>query len=287
MSGCSERVLGFDCAGEQLLGIVSEPAPGRARSGRGVLIIVGGPQYRVGSHRQFVLLARALTAAGHVVLRFDRRGSGDSSGALHDFTEVDADVGAAIDALLAACPELTGVVLWGLCDAASAALLYLHRRADPRVSGLCLLNPWVRSDASLARTHVRHYYLRRLMQKEFWLKFAKGGVATKALGDLLRNLRLAHGGAAAASALAPYQDRMAQAWQRFDGPILLLLSGDDYVAKEFLDQSDAPAWQRCLDRPGLARHDLAGVDHTFSNAAARRQVETLTLGWLAQAGAAA
>ena len=49
----------FDCEGLRLFGVLSQPAePGR----RGVLLVVGGPQYRVGSHRQFTLLARDLAA---------------------------------------------------------------------------------------------------------------------------------------------------------------------------------------------------------------------------------
>ncbi|KAB8057318.1 hydrolase 1, exosortase A system-associated, partial [Janthinobacterium violaceinigrum] len=59
----------------RLVGILSLPA---APGPRGVLIVTGGPQYRVGSHRQFVLLARALAAQGVPVLRFDLRGMGDS-----------------------------------------------------------------------------------------------------------------------------------------------------------------------------------------------------------------
>ena len=79
---------------------------------------------------------------------------------------------------------------------------------------------------------------------------------------------------------------MAAAWRVFPGPILLLLSGDDYVAKEFLDHAEAePAWAGLLDRPGLERHDLPGVDHTFSSALWRRQVEDLTARWLDQLSA--
>ena len=39
-----------------------------------MVIVVGGPQYRAGSHRQFTLLARHIAAAGYPVLRFDARG---------------------------------------------------------------------------------------------------------------------------------------------------------------------------------------------------------------------
>ena len=63
-----ERPVQFSCGTDRLLGILH---PGAPDSERGVLVVVGGPQYRVGSHRQFVLLARALAAAGIPVLRFD------------------------------------------------------------------------------------------------------------------------------------------------------------------------------------------------------------------------
>jgi len=57
-AGCDERFLTFDCDGDACIGVLATGrAPGAARTG--VVIVVGGPQYRVGSHRQFTLLARA------------------------------------------------------------------------------------------------------------------------------------------------------------------------------------------------------------------------------------
>src|SRR5258707_6492460 len=52
-----EHAFMFDCEGESLVGILSGAG---LPAGRGVLIVVGGPQYRAGSHRQFTLLARHL-----------------------------------------------------------------------------------------------------------------------------------------------------------------------------------------------------------------------------------
>ena len=72
-----EQALTFDCDGERLVGVVAvpeRPVP------VGVLIVVGGPQYRAGSHRQFVHLARRLAGAGIAAMRFDYRGMGDASG---------------------------------------------------------------------------------------------------------------------------------------------------------------------------------------------------------------
>ena len=66
-----ESVLSFVCEGEPLVGILAEPDGTPAEVG--VVIIVGGPQYRAGSHRQFTLLARHLAARGFAVLRFDYR----------------------------------------------------------------------------------------------------------------------------------------------------------------------------------------------------------------------
>src|SRR3546814_1414367 len=78
----------FPCAEAELVGILHLPA---AAARRGVLIVVGGPQYRAGSHRQFLLIARRLAEQGYPVLRFDHRGIGDSDGPYLGFEALDAD----------------------------------------------------------------------------------------------------------------------------------------------------------------------------------------------------
>nr|WP_316639075.1 hydrolase 1, exosortase A system-associated [uncultured Roseateles sp.] len=279
-----ESVLSVTCGTEPLAAILAAPESPKPTA---VLVIVGGPQYRVGSHRQFVLLSRRLAEAGYPVLRFDYRGMGDSGGAQRSFEQVSDDVAAAINALQAQI-TFQDVVLWGLCDGASAALLYCQQRQDPRVQGLCLLNPWVRSETSLARTQIKHYYLQRLKQKEFWLKLLSGKVAGQALSGLLHSLKLTFSrNRPGPNAQASFQDRMASAWHGFRGDILLLLSGDDYTAKEFMDYASTDAaWSKALSRPGLSTQHMPGLDHTCSGMAARRLAEDHVLTWLGRRGGA-
>jgi len=273
----TEKAILFACGPDTLVGILGLP-PQPAQTG--VVIAVGGPQYRAGSHRQFVLLARKLAAAGYAVLRFDYRGMGDSTGPSADFMRASPDIAAAIDALQTHAPHIRNVILWGLCDAASAALMYVESSQDPRVSGLCLLNPWVRSNASLARTQVKHYYLQRLLQRAFWVKLLSGKVALNALAGLARNVRTATAKEHPTQASA-FQDRMAAGWLQFGGPLLLLLSGEDYTAKEFIEYAGSHAnWAQVLQHAQLERHDLPGADHTFSSQSSARQVEEITVHWL-------
>jgi exosortase A-associated hydrolase 1 len=282
-----ERAITFDCAGESLVGVLAQPPADTQCSDIGVLIVVGGPQYRAGSHRQYVRLARLLAADGHVVLRFDVRGMGDSTGAPRSFEALDEDIAAARKALLHAAPQVRRLVLWGLCDGASAALLYCARRRPQDIAGLCLVNPWLRSVETRARTQFRVYYRQRLLEREFWLKLASGGIALRALRELTANLRAAFARdgpsrrADAADAPGDFRRQMALGWQRFNGAILLVLCSADFTAREFLDGSSTlPEWSGALSRSGVTRLDVPDSDHTYSTAAAREIVETGARRWL-------
>lgn len=275
-----EQAIAFACDGESLIGISSTAAGSGAV---GVVVIVGGPQYRVGSHRQFVLLARSLAARGIPTFRFDYRGMGDSGGDMRAFDTVDADVGAAIDAFQARHPDVRDIVLWGLCDGASASLMYSVR--DPRVKGLVLLNPWVRNAQSQAVAQIKHYYARRLFSRDLWRKVLRGGFQMgRFLADARRTVSAAtartdrDGGGAAPSA---FQVRMLRAWDRFRGPTLVILSGRDLTAKEFLEYANArPDWRKRLAGDRVTRQDFPDADHTFSTARDRDAVADCTAAWI-------
>lgn len=278
----TEQALVFSCAGESLCGILH---PGKAGARLGVLVVVGGPQYRVGSHRQFVHLARHLANAGVPVLRFDYRGMGDSEGCLRDFQDVSEDIRASLDQFSARLPDLERFVIWGLCDAASAAAFYVP--GDARVAGLVLLNPWVRTEQGQAQTLLKHYYWQRLRDPDLWRKVLRLEF------DLLASLRSALGlvrqaktGQAAGQRPEqnrdlPLPERMLRGLQAFTGPVLLILSERDLTAQEFKDILVADAgWAAWLARDAVEREDLASADHTFSSAVWRERVANRTLTWL-------
>lgn len=274
--------LVFGCAGETLVGCLHHAGPGTGAASTGVVILVGGPQYRAGSHRQFVHLARALAAAGYPTLRFDVRGMGDSSGAEWRLLyHITPDIGAAVDELMRRAPQVQRVVLWGLCGGASAALLYLDDRQDARIGGLALVNPWVRTAQSEARTQLRHYYAARLCQRDFWRKLLRGGVGLGAVRDLA-------GSVARARRPTPvrdgnYRDRMLKAWMAFAGPTLVLLSEDDYTARDFADYvSGHPGWRTRAAAASVRQVTLEGADHTCSSADSRARLERTTVDWLAE-----
>lgn len=278
----NEQPIVFECGGCSLVGILHLPPA--QRGNLGVLVVVGGPQYRVGSHRQFTLMARAIAAAGYPTLRFDYRGMGDSAGDARTFEVVHDDIRAAIDQFMRASPGMDSVVLCGLCDAASAILMYCG--GDPRVAGLVLANPWVRTTSGEARAFLRHYYWQRLMQREFWSKVARLEFDLVAsMRDWLRKLRAADGAASgprgAAAVPLGFIDRMYEGLAGFRGRILVLISGKDLTAQEFVDLCGVdPRWQRQLARRSVEQVALTDADHTFSNREALARAIRHTIDWL-------
>lgn len=259
-----QRALLFNCHGSALVGIVEVP---ERPLPRGVLVVTGGPQYRAGSHRQFALLARTLAQRGLPVMRFDRRGMGDSEGEPRSFEAIDDDIRAAMKEFFMQVPELKEVVIWGLGEAAAAAAFYVA--GDERVSGLVLLNPWVRMPPGATIAMLRHHYLARLAESAFWKKVASGkfDFAASAAG-LRQNVLLAAGERAA---LPPQQ--LVRSLARYDGEVLVILSGDELGAAEF-------ARLMARHRLRARRIGIDGANHSFASHKWRNQVAEASANWI-------
>jgi exosortase A-associated hydrolase 1 len=284
----NESPVVFECQGERLVGIIHESA---SKNSLGVLIVVGGPQYRVGSHRQFVLLSRFLANQDISSMRFDVRGMGDSGGEQRRFDALDHDIKAAMDCFMASSGDLERIIIWGLCDAASAALFYAYQ--DDRVAGLVLLNPWVFTEQGAAKTYIKHYYLQRIVSRDFWKKvfafkfdivsslLSIAVIFKKAMTSPVSDNNVTSPISKGVDLNLPLPARMRECFKRFGKPVLLILSGRDLTADEFKQVvADDLEWQLLWNTPYVTKYDFADSDHTFSSAIWRDQVAEWTLQWI-------
>lgn len=265
-----ESILVIGPPGREMIGVLARPAGGGPAKPIGVVVVVGGPQTRVGSHRQFVLMARAMASAGYPCLRFDYTGMGDSAGPAPDFEQVGPDIRRACDALVAELPACERIALWGLCDGATAALLYAS--SDPRIAAVIAANPWARSAATRSAALVSEHYGSRLHSPEFWKKLLSGRVkvfsaAREALGHAWRARRAGNGSTSILGTSLP--ERLARTLDAPSMVVRLQISGRDLTAAEF---GIAMKATQVLERGPATTLRLDQADHTFSQPEAWRAV---------------
>jgi pimeloyl-ACP methyl ester carboxylesterase len=169
-----------------LVGIMTRTVTAAPSSNPTVVILNTGIVHRVGHHRMFVTLSRALAGAGFNVLRFDFAGVGDSEPRTDSLSPLDsslADLGEVLDWL--ECEHgISRVALVGLCSGADHAILHAH--SDPRVAALVLMDP---SIPTTARFYAQ-YILRHLTRLRSYISVALGrsGLLRLWMGELFHGL---------------------------------------------------------------------------------------------------
>lgn len=210
------RLLSFTCERDEL-GATLDTASGAV----GLLMVTGGTQTRVGSHRMFERLAHGLAANGYPCLRFDRRGLGDSSGEDPGFRGSAPDILAAAAAFRAHHPGIERIVGFGLCDGATALALF---GAEAGLGGLILANPWfaeAEADAPPPAA-IRRHYRHRLLSRSAWRRLLTGDISyRKALAGLRR---------AAAFAPSSLASEVKAALDRSALPAQIILARGDATA---------------------------------------------------------
>ena len=263
--------LAFLCNGDELIGTI-DAADGPA----GLLIVTGGNELRSGPYGSHADLAQRIAGAGFPVMRFDRRGVGDSSGYNAGFSQSIDDITAAIASFRSAFPRMKRVVAYGNCDAASALMLLQGQDCD----ALVLANPWTfEPDAEADNTAtpqpemtpgaIRAHYLRRLADPRALLRLLTGKVR---IGQMAGSLVAAAKAPPPPSSLA--QD-MAAGLAQFSGSVALLIAEHDRTGQVFLSHWNA-ADQRLRICP------KAG--HSFIEPQARIWLQGQLLGALRSAG---
>jgi exosortase A-associated hydrolase 1 len=221
------RLITFPCVGDRLAGTLDEGS-----KATGLLIVSGGNEIRIGAHRGMALLAAQLAASGTPVLRYDRRGIGDSTGENHGFLESAPDIAAAAATFVAE----TGVrrlIAFGNCDAATALALF-HGVAG--IDALILANPWVieDNDSLPPAAAIRARYAEKLRNPKEVLRLLRGGVNISKIFGGLRKISTAS--SPAADSLA---NRLIAALTTSTIPITILLARRDNTAIAFRKHWDA------------------------------------------------
>lgn len=180
------RLIAFPCGDASLAGSV-DVAESAAQRDLGLLLVIGGSQTRIGSHRMYERLAKGLVDKGYACFRFDRRGVGDSDGADPGFRGSGPDLKAAAETFRREVPALKRMIGFGLCDGASALALYGD---EAGLDGMILANPWLveAEDGAPAPAAVRAHYRKRLTTWEGWKRLLTGAINFRKLWAGLRKL---------------------------------------------------------------------------------------------------
>jgi exosortase A-associated hydrolase 1 len=252
------RMIGFDCEGARLAGTLDE-----GDKPTGLLIVSGGNEIRSGAHAGQAATARHFAALGYPVLRYDRRGIGESEGDNGGFEVSGPDIAAAVAAFRRDVPALQRLVAFGNCDAATALALF-HNDID----ALILANPWVIENAGEegatppTASAIRARYWNRLKNPrslidlftgKINLKKLAGGLAKAAQSEKPSGLAAQLAGALAASSI----------------PTAILIAERDTTAMAFKATWKDTGFDAVRTRDTITLTSFATASHSFADAAAK------------------
>lgn len=238
----------FTCDGQMLAGTLDTAA-----GTTGLLIVTGGNEIRSGAFGGQADMAARIAAAGFPCFRFDRRGIGDSEGENRGFRHSAEDIASALTAFRAMAPQVTRVIAFGNCDAASALML----AGGAGCAGLALSNPWTIEDSDAGDSTpppeaVRARYLEKLRNPREIMRLLGGGVN---LAKLARGVIQALKPPPPPSSLA--QD-MNAGLAGFTGDVRILLATADRTAQVF-----EAAWQVAGDKTDPRIRRCEGAGHAY------------------------
>jgi pimeloyl-ACP methyl ester carboxylesterase len=178
-----------------LFGIVTAPAAGAPR-GKALLLLNAGAVHRAGPCRLSTVLARRWAAQGHVVLRFDLSGLGDSRARPGEpenapyGPRAPEDIAVAL-AYLGARPDVAQRQVVGLCSGAYHALRAAVGGAP--IDGAVLINPltffWKAGQSLEVTPHQvaseSARYARTMRSPEAWKRLLRGEVEVRAAAGIL------------------------------------------------------------------------------------------------------
>lgn len=270
-----------------LVGIVSVPAAEAAAHEPAVIILNAGLVHHVGPNRWSVRLARRLTADGHLAVRFDHSGIGDSDPRSDTLTFQESSVRElreVMDDLQQQYGARVFVIL-GLCSGAKTAVN--AAQVDDRVAAVVMVNPGGGGGDERIEHHLqnegwaRRYWSISLLDSSAWWRALSGRIQYRRLlrvlwAQLLARLR-------PPAQLDPQIRQMAELLAkvaRRGTRLMVLFSANDASRTGAMQVLEHPTLEQ-LRADGSIRHaTITGSDHTFSLQCNQDQLLDVVRQWM-------
>jgi alpha-beta hydrolase superfamily lysophospholipase len=278
--------------GGRLFGMLASPCDS-SQPLPALLLFNTGAGHHVGPHRMYAPLARELAARGHVVLRFDLRGIGDSAPLERETTEPRAyppqmldDAREAVAFLRSQAPGRK-LIAAGLCS--GGWLAFQVARAGIDVDAIVSVNPplYLRDGAAgvawLQRVRELERYQQSMRQPEKWVKGLRGRasyasfirIVASALARRVRLLTNGRLGTPLADGLAKDLCTIAS---RDIRAMFVFSRGDNGLA--YFNLHAPAAWRRRHVRALIDHVLVDGAGHVFRPFSAQQALRRVLSEWV-------
>lgn len=256
----------FQCEGERLIGTLDNGS-----HNTGLLIVSGGNEIRSGAHSGMSKLAQSISLRDFPVFRFDRRGIGESSGTNREFLSSEQDIKAAAEQFRIACPNLTKIVAFGNCDAATALALF---GAAIGIDAYILANPWViekeaqepSEPVSPSAAAIRSRYWNRIKNPQTYIDLVTGKInITKLLKGLKKASKKEETGHLAIE--------LCKALSTLQCRIDILVANKDTTAMAFLAAWKSSDYAKLRKQSNIILTELDSASHSFADTKSKKWLE--------------
>lgn len=231
-----------------------------------LLIVSGGNEIRSGAHSGMARLALRVSEQGFPVLRYDRRGIGESTGQNVGFLDSAEEIAAAAQ-FLRQEQQVQNIIAFGNCDAATALALF---GPDAGIDGFILANPWViettsgpeTQEPTISSAAIRSRYWDRIKNPRTILDLLSGKIDLK---KLLKGLKQA----ARSDENSALSLRLRDALSGLEKDTHIMLAKSDTTARAFLAAWNSADFEPLRRNSNITVDSLDSASHSFADVEAK------------------